>query len=126
MIRIKNWNEEREDLDVGYLQHKPERTRHLYEEQWRKIKKGSKRQATLVRSPTMSGLRYPDTPHAQNTAQRSTRLDRLQTKEYPVDPWMTYVCYTSNKPRSYFPKNKVLHKKYSFEEAICRIFIEES
>ena len=25
---------------------------------------------------------------------------------------------------TYFPKNRVLQKKYRFEEAICRIFIE--
>ena len=36
------------------------------------------------------------------------------------------VIYLKQTKMTYFPKNKVLQKKYSFEEAICRIFIEES
>ena len=36
------------------------------------------------------------------------------------------VLYLKQTKMKYFPKNKVLQKKYSFEEAICRIFIEES
>ena len=79
MIRIKYWNEEREDPDVDIFninQNVQDTVIHVEvdEEQWRKITKGSKRQATWVWFPTMSGLRFPDTPHAQNTAQRSTRL----------------------------------------------------
>ena len=35
------------------------------------------------------------------------------------------LCLKQTKMK-YFPKNEVLQKKYSFEEAICRIFIEES
>ena len=56
------------------------------EEQW-KITQGSKKQANWVWSPrTMSGLRLPDTPHAQHQTQRSMRLDRKQTKEYLASP----------------------------------------
>ena len=37
------------------------------------------------------------------------------------------VLYLKQTKMTYFPpKKKVLQKKYSFEEAICRIFIEES
>ena len=56
------------------------------EEQW-KITQGSKRQAKWVwSSRTMSGLRLPDTLHAQHQTQRSTRLDWKQTKEYLASP----------------------------------------
>ena len=40
----------------------------------------------------MSGLRLPDTPHAQNQKQRFTRLDREQTEKYLARPRMTHVC----------------------------------
>ena len=42
----------------------------------------------------MSGLRLPDTSHAQHETQRSTRfLDRKQKKEYLASPLMTHVCF---------------------------------
>ena len=128
MIRIKDWNEERGDPDVDIFnisQNVQDTVIHLEvdEEQWRKITKGSKRQATWAWSPTMSGLRFPDTPHAQNTAQRSTRLDRLQTKEYPVDPWMTYVRYTSNKPRWHTSRKTSTSRKNT---ASKKPFVESS
>ena len=53
MIRNKDWNEEREDPDVDIFninQNVQDTCIHLEEdeEQWRKITKGSKRQATWV------------------------------------------------------------------------------
>ena len=48
--------------------------------------------------------------------QRSTRLDRKQKKEYLASPWMTHVCFASNKPRwPYFLKNSPW--RFSFAEA---------
>ena len=70
MIRIKDWNEEREDPDVDNIfnisQNVQDTVIHLEvdKEQW-KITQGCQRQAQWVWSPrTMSGLRLPDTPHA--------------------------------------------------------------
>ena len=65
-----NWNENREghDVDIFIIQKVQHTVIHLEvdEEQW-EITKGSKRQARWVWSPrTMSGLRLPDTPHAQH------------------------------------------------------------
>ena len=71
MIRIKGGNEEQEDPDVDTFnisQNVQDIVIHLEvdEEQWA-ITQGSKRQARWVWSPrTMSGLRLPDTPHAQH------------------------------------------------------------
>ena len=71
MIRIKDGNEEQEDPDVDIFnisQNVQDIVIHLEvdEEQWA-ITQGSKRQARWVWSPrTMSGLRLPDTPHAQH------------------------------------------------------------
>ena len=71
MIRIKDGNEEQEDSDVDIFnisQNVQDIVIHLEvdEEQWA-ITQGSKRQARWVWSPrTMSGLRLPDTPHAQH------------------------------------------------------------
>ena len=71
MIRIKGGNEEQEDPDVDIFninQNVQDIVIHLEvdEEQWA-ITQGSKRQARWVWSPrTMSGLRLPDTPHAQH------------------------------------------------------------
>ena len=71
MIRIKDWNEEQQDPDVDIFnisQNVQDIVIHLEvdEEQWA-ITQGSKRQARWVWSPrTMSGLRLPDTPHAQH------------------------------------------------------------
>ena len=71
------------------------------EEQW-KITQGSKRQAKWVWSPrAMSGLRLPDTPHAQKpNKSRSTRLDRKQKNgEAYGCQRMTRMYYAPNKPR---------------------------
>ena len=93
---VKDWNEGREDPDVDILnisQKVQDTGIHLEvdEEQWN-ITQGSKRQAKWLWSPrTMSGLRLPDTPHAEHQTQRSTRLDRKQTKEHLASPWMTHV-----------------------------------
>ena len=71
MIRIKDGNEEQEDPDVDIFnisQNVQDIVIHLEvdEEQWA-ITQGSKRQARWVWSPRMmSGLRLPDTPHAQH------------------------------------------------------------
>ena len=71
MIRIKDGNEEQEDPDVDIFnisQNVQDIVIHLEvdEEQWA-ITQGSKRQARWVWSPrTMSGLRLPDTHHAQH------------------------------------------------------------
>ena len=85
----RNENREDHDVDIFNVIHKVQGTViHLEvdEEQW-KITQGSKRQAKRVWSPrTMSGLRLPDTPHAQHQTQRSTHLDRKQTKEYLASP----------------------------------------
>ena len=70
MIRIKVWNEEREDPDVDIFhisQNVQDIVIHLEVDgaQWWKITQGCQRQAQWVWSPrTMSGLRLPDTPHA--------------------------------------------------------------
>ena len=76
------------DVDINIIQKVQDTVIHLevYEEQW-KITQGSKRQVKWVWSPrTMPVLRLPDTPHAQHQTQRSTRLDRKQTKEYLASP----------------------------------------
>ena len=71
MIRIKGWSEGQEDPDVDIFnisQNVQDTVIHLEvdEEQWA-ITQGSKRQARWVWSPrAMSGLRLPDTPHAQH------------------------------------------------------------
>ena len=71
IIRIKGGNKEQEDPDVDIFnisQNVQDIVIHLEvdEEQWA-ITQGSKRQARWVWSPrTMSGLRLPDTPHAQH------------------------------------------------------------
>ena len=70
MIRVKDWSEEREDPDVdifNIIQNVQDTVIRLeVDEEQRKITQGSKRQAKWVWSPrTMSGLRLPDTPHAQ-------------------------------------------------------------
>ena len=92
MIWVKDSNEDGEDPDVdifNIIQKVQDDTGiHLEvdEEQW-KITQGSKRQAKWVWFPrTMSGLRFPATPHAQDQTQRSKRLDRKQTKEYLGSP----------------------------------------
>ena len=72
MIRIKGGNEEQEDPDVDIFNISQNVLQDIVihlevdEEQWA-ITQGSKRQARWVWSPrTMSGLRLPDTPHAQH------------------------------------------------------------
>ena len=91
MIWVQEGNENREDPDVdifNIIQIVQDTVMHLEvdEEQW-KITQGSKRQARWVWSPRpMSGLRLPDTSHAQHKTQRSTRLDRKQTKENLDNP----------------------------------------
>ena len=114
MIWVKDWNEDGEDPDVdifNIIQKVQDTGIHLEvdEEQW-KITQGSKRQAKWVWFPrTMSGLRFPATPHAQHQTQRSTRLDRKQTKEYLGSPWMTHVCFASNN-QDYHTSWKTLHE----------------
>ena len=96
------------------------------EEQWRKITKGSKRQAMgMIPYDVRSTVsRY------SSCSEHSTTIHafRLATNEgVSSRPMNDIRVLYLKQTKIYFPqKNKVLQKKYSFEEAICRIFIEES
>ena len=65
---LRREQREGHDVDIFIIQKVQDTVIHLEvdEEQW-KITQGSKRQAKWAWSPrTMSGLRLPDTPHAQH------------------------------------------------------------
>ena len=88
------------------------------EGQW-KTTQGSKRQAKWVWSPrTMSGLRLPDTLHAQHQTQRSTRLYHVLWDRNPGFLKSEVGPFSDFKKKSYLMGLKSAHSQESdFQES---------